>query len=72
MTKQIAVIRNGRIIYGEKAHVPLPNETEARSSREGQKTKYRADLLQVNEVGYYKVHPDKAEGFSDELRRQLS
>lgn len=72
MSKSIAVIRNGRIIYGESAIVPLPTETEARSSREAQKVKYRADLLQKNQVDYYKVHPEKAEVFSDELRRQLS
>lgn len=72
MSKSIAIIRNGRIIYGEEAHISLPNETEARSSREGQKTKHRADLLQKNQVDYYKVHPEKAEGFSDDLRRLLS
>lgn len=72
MSKSIAIIRNGRIIYGEEATVPLPTETEARSSREAQRNKYRAEILQPNQVDYYKVHPDKAAGFSDELRRQLS
>lgn len=71
MTK-IAIIRNGRIIYGKEAHVPLPNETEARSSREGQKTKHRADLLQKNQIDFYKVHPEQAEALSPELRRLLS
>jgi len=72
MSKNIAVIRNGRIIYGEEASVPLPTETEARASREAQKTKYRADLLQKNQVDYWKVHKDQAEALSPELRRLLS
>lgn len=72
MSKSIAIIRNGKIIYGESAAVPLPTETEARSNREAQKVKYRADLLQPNQVDYYKVYPDKAKDLNPELRRLLS
>jgi hypothetical protein len=72
MSNHIAVIRNGKIIYGDSAIVSLPNETEARSSREGQKTKHRADLLQKNQVDYWKVHPEQAEELNPELRRLLS
>ncbi len=72
MKNSVAVIRNGKIVYGDSATVPLPNETEARSSREGQKTKYRADLLQKSQVDYWKVHPDQAEALNPELRRLLS
>lgn len=72
MSKLIAVIRNGRIIYGESADTVLPNETEARSSREAQKTKYRKDLLQKNQVDYYKAYPEQAAELSPELRRLLS
>ncbi len=72
MSKHIAVIRNGKIIYDEEATVPLPNETEARSSRESQKTKYRADLLQKSQIDYWKVHPEQATELSPELRRLLS
>lgn len=72
MSKRIAIIRNGRIIYGEEATTPLPNETEARSSREAQKVKYRADLLQPNQVDYYKAYPDQAKDLPDEVRRLLS
>lgn len=67
-----AVIRNGKIIYGEEAHVLKPNETAARERREGMKTKHRKDLLQKNQVDFYKVHPEEAKNFNDETRRLLS
>lgn len=69
-----AIIRNGVIIYGddiESTHIK-PNETEARARREGMKTKYRAELLQKNEVGYYRKYPEQLNNLSPELRRLLS
>lgn len=69
---KLVVIRNGRIVRGVEAHVTKPNEMEARSSREAQKTKYRAELLQPNQVDYYKVHPDQAKNLGNETRRLLS
>lgn len=66
------MIRNGRIIYGESSSVYLPSETEARSSRQEQKTKHRVDVLQKNQVDYWKVHKDQAEELNPELRRLLS
>lgn len=69
-----AIIRNGRIIYGDdiEANVIKPNETEARANREQMKVNHRKDLLQRNEVGYYRAYPKQAENLSDETRRLLS
>lgn len=70
---KIARIINGQIVYSDD-HAPVinPTETEARSNREEQKTKHRADILQKNQVDYWKVHPDQAEALNPELRRLLS
>jgi len=69
-----AVIRNGKIIYGDDiaAATVLPNETEARANREQTKVKFRGELLQKNQVDYYKKYPEQAKNLSPELRRQLS
>lgn len=73
MKNSIARIINGQIVYlDESAPVLQPNETEARASREDQKVRYRADLLQKNQVDFYKVHPEQAKDLSPELRRLLS
>lgn len=69
----IARIINGRIEYLDE-HAPIlqPNETEARSSREAGRAKYRKETLQKNQVDYYKAYPEKAKDLNPELRRLLS
>lgn len=70
---KVAIIRNGTIVYlDESSPVILPNETANRESREDQKVRHRADLLQKNQVDYWKVHKDQAEALNPELRRLLS
>jgi len=73
MSKNIARIVNGRIVYIDE-HAPTlhPNETAARASREDQRVRYRAEMLQPNQVDYYKVYPEQAQNLSPELRRMLS
>ena len=73
MSNSIAVIRNGQIIYLDE-HAPAikPNETAARASREDQRMRYRKEILQKNDVEYYKAYPKELENLSPELRRQLS
>lgn len=70
---KIARIVNGHIVYSDN-HSPTitPNETEARARREGMKTKHRAELLQPNQVDYYKKYPEQAKNLSDDVRRLLS
>lgn len=73
MTKSIARIINGKIVYlDESAPVIQPNDTAARASREDQKVRYRAELLQPNEADYYKVYKDQGKNLSPELRRRFS
>lgn len=69
-----AIIRSGKIIYGDdiSAEVLKPNETAARERREGMKVKHRAELLQKNEVGFYKKYPEQLKNLNDETRRLLS
>lgn len=67
-----AVIRNGKIIYDTDADMVKPSLTAARESREVQRSKYRAEMLQPNQIDYYKVNPKQAENLSDETRRLLS
>ena len=67
-----AIIRNGKIIYDEDAKFIKPKETASRERREHQKIKYRKDLLQKNQVDYYKAYPDEAKNLNDETRRLLS
>lgn len=70
---KIARISNGKIIYtDESAPVIAPNETAARERREAMKTKHRAELLQPNQVDYYKQYPEQAKNLSDDVRRLLS
>lgn len=69
-----AIIRNGAIVYGDDItaeHLGI-SSTEANSRREAMKTKHRKDLLQRNEVGYYRAYPEQAKNLSDETRRLLS
>lgn len=69
-----AIIRNGKIIYGNLIEPQRinPNETEARANRENMKTNHRADLLQPNQTDYYKAYPKQAKDLPDETRRLLS
>lgn len=67
-----AIIRNGRIYYDTAAEVIKPTETAARASREDQRVRYRKDILQKNQVDYWKVHKDQAAELNPELRRLLS
>lgn len=65
------VIRNGKIVRGEAESIK-PTETEARANRENMKVKGRKDMLQKNQVDYYKAYPEQAKNLSPELRRLLS
>lgn len=67
-----AVIRNGRIVYDDEAAKIRPNDTVARANRESMRTKYRKDMLQKNQVEYYKAYPEQAKELPDETRRLLS
>lgn len=70
---KIARIISGKIVYSDNhAKVIKPNETEARARRQTMKTKHRKDLLQRNQVEYYKAFPEQAKNLSDETRRLLS
>lgn len=70
---KITRIINGQLVdVDEPASVIKPNVTEARASREDQKVRYRKDLLQKNQVDFYKAYPEKAKELSPELRRLLS
>lgn len=64
------IIRNGKIIKAE-ATTQIPNELAARHRREAQKVKYRKEMLQPNQVDYYKANPDQAKDLSPELKRHL-
>lgn len=73
MNKRIAIIRAGKIIYSDNSVIPpKPTETAARASREDGRVRYRKDILQRNDVDYWKAYPEKAKELSPELRRQLS
>ena len=69
-----AIIRNGRIIYGDdiEADVAVPNETAARERRQAMKTKNRGEMLQPNQTEYYKKYPEQLSNLSPDLRRLLS
>lgn len=70
---RITRIINGKIVeIDEHAPVVQPNATEARANRENQKVVYRKELLQKNQVDYFKAYPEKAKELSPELRRLLS
>lgn len=69
----IARIVNGKIVYLDESALPIqPNEMAARASREDQRVRYRREMLQPNQVDYYKAYPEQAMNLSDGLRRQLS
>ena len=72
MNSNKAIIRNGRIVYGEEANTVQPSGSAAREKREEMKRKYRGELLQKNQVDYYKVNPEQAKELNPELRRLLS
>lgn len=67
-----AIIRSGKIIYDTDSEVIKPTETAARASREDNRTRHRKDILQKNQVDYWKVHKDQAAELNPELRRLLS
>lgn len=69
MASSKAVIKNGKIIYGEEAELLKPNEMQARANREDQKVRHRADTLQKNNLDYYRVYKEQAKDLPDELRR---
>jgi len=73
-TKKRAVIRSGRIIYGDdiSAEIIKPNETAARAGREDMKVRHRKEMLQKNQVDFYKAYPEQAKNLNDETRRLLS
>lgn len=67
-----AIIRNGKIVYGQSAELQKPSETEAYRKREDMKVNHRKDLLQKNETAYYKAYPKQLDNLSDETKRLLS
>lgn len=67
-----AVIKNGRIYYGEEAEIVMPNETQARANREDMKIRYRGEMLQPSQVDFYKKYPEKLKDLPDETHRLLS
>lgn len=70
---KIARIVNNKIVYSdEHAQVVKPNETEARAKRQNMKTNYRKELLQKNQVDYYRAYPEQAKNLNDDTRRLLS
>ncbi len=72
-TAKIARIVNGKIVYTDSsADVVKPHETASRSRREAMKVKHRKDLLQPNQVDYYKAHKKDLDNLSPELKRLLS
>lgn len=70
---KIARIINGQIVESDD-HAPVqkPNDMQARANREDQKVRHRKDLLQKNQVDYWKVHPEQAKDLNPDLRRLLS
>lgn len=72
MPSNKAVIKNGKIVYGVDADVSKPNETQARSNRQDMKTKHRKDMLQKNQVDYYKAYPNQLDNLDDETKRLLT
>jgi hypothetical protein len=64
-----AVIKNGRIYYGEEAEIVLPNEMQARANREDMKVRHRKDMLQPNDLNYYRAYKDQAKNLPDDIRR---
>lgn len=69
---KIAKIQDGKIIYGESSEVAKANPLSARHNRENMKVQHRKDMLQKNQVDYYKAYPEQAKSFNNETRRLLS
>lgn len=67
--KRKAVIRSGKIFYGEEADTVMPNEMQARANREDMKVQNRAAMLQKNDLQYYRVYKDQAKDLPDDIRR---
>lgn len=67
-----AIIKNGRIYYDTDSEIIKPNEMAARASREDQRVRFRKDILQKNQVDYWKANPEQAKELNPELRRLLS
>lgn len=72
MPSNKAVIRNGKIIYDQEASIVMPNDMQARANREDMKVRFRAELLQKNQVDYYKKYPEQLKDLDDETHRLLS
>lgn len=69
---KIAVIRLGKIVYLDEHSATLkPNEMSARERRQRMKTDKRKELLQKNDLGFYRAYPEQAKNLSDDLRRML-
>jgi len=70
---KIAIIRNGKIIYDTDPTISKPNEMSARHFRESERSKYRRELTQPNDVNFAKAYPDKfKEMYGDETYRLAS
>lgn len=70
---KITRIINGKLVdIDEHAPVLKPTETAARESRQDNRVRHRKDILQPNQVDFYKAYPDKAKELNPELRRLLS
>lgn len=65
------IIRNGKIVSAE-ASVIKPNVTSAKEARNEMTSKNRKEMLQRNQVEYYKAYPEQAKNLSDDTRRLLS
>lgn len=72
MDKRIAKIVNGRIVYGEHSEVITPNERAAKERREGEKVKYRKELLQRNQTDFYRAYPEHMKDLPEDTQRLLS
>lgn len=71
MKNKKAVIRNGKIVYDVDATPIIPNDTEARANRQSMKVNKRKELLQRNDLNYYRAYPEQAKNLSDEIRRLI-
>jgi hypothetical protein len=69
---QRAVIRGNKILYDVEAKKSTPNDTVARANRQDMKYRHRKELLQPNQVDYYKAHKDQLKDLPDETQRLLS
>jgi hypothetical protein len=74
MTKsKIAIIRSGKIVYGEEPTVTKPNETNARSGREAERKQFQKEITQPNSTAYARAYPeDFRKRYGDECYRLAS